>query len=121
VKVKRREVEKISFESCNCSRLGLGELLVCRSRHVGHLVVALPLKAKLKSFLLFLLFKEINPKHKVKDKLGYFEPLLAMISPVLLALLGFAVLSYGLIAFILYYVCLSLILLEIFHVAFDRS
>ena len=78
------------------------------------------LKAKLKSFLLFLLFKEANPKHKVKDKLGYLEPLLAMISPVLLALLGFAVLSYGLIAFILYYLGLSLFLLEMFHVVYDR-
>jgi hypothetical protein len=82
-------------------------------------VVALSLKAKLKSFLLFLLFREVNPKHKVKTKLGFFEPLLAMISPLLLALLGFKVLSYGFLAFILYYIGVSLILLEIFHVTFD--
>jgi hypothetical protein len=84
-------------------------------------VVALSLKSKLKSFLLFLLFREANPKHKVKEKLGYLEPLLAMISPVLLALLGFYVLSYGFLAFTFYYVGLSLITLEIFHIAFDRS
>jgi hypothetical protein len=82
-------------------------------------VVALSLKAKLRNILLFLLFKEAYPKHKVKIKLGFFEPLLAMVSPLLLALLGFKVLSYGFLAFILYYIGVSLILLELFHVTFD--
>jgi hypothetical protein len=77
-------------------------------------------RAKLLNILLFLLFREANSKRRVKAKLGYFEPLLAMISPLLLTFLGLHVLSYGFLAFILYYIGVSLILLEIFHIAFDR-
>jgi hypothetical protein len=79
------------------------------------------LRAKLRNILLFLLFRQADSKHKVKAKIGYFEPLLAMISPLLLTFLGLHVLSYGFLAFILYYIGVSLVLLEIFHIAFDKG
>ena len=78
------------------------------------------IKAKLKGILLFLLFLEKNPKHKVKHNLGFIEPILAMISPPILTLIGLHVLAYGFHFLILYYAFLTVTLLEIFHIVFDR-
>jgi hypothetical protein len=79
------------------------------------------MKEKLKNTLLFLLFLEKDPKHKVKHDLGFLEPMFAMVSPLVLTLIGLKVLSFGFFWFMLYYSGLTVVLLEIFHLVFDRG
>jgi hypothetical protein len=67
------------------------------------------------------LFREGQPKRRVKCELGYLEPVLAVLSPLFLTLIGIYVLYYGFLCLLMYYAGLIVLLLEVFHIVFDRE
>jgi hypothetical protein len=115
--VKHRALEKFKTLVSSCRKHLRGIRLLVDAWNVGHVVV----KRKLRNALLFLLFIEEKPVHKLKENLGCLDILFVWISPMLLAWLGLEVFSaYGLLGTIAYIVFCDVALLEIFHIAFDR-
>ena len=69
----------------------------------------------------FLLFMEDNPKHKVMDNI---DPLFLAFLPIVIILLGIAgqvIFSYlTVFGFLLYYVGVLTVILELLHFTFDK-
>ena len=77
----------------------------------------LNVKKRVKNLLLFLMFQEPESPVHVAESIPI--PLLAILSliPLGLAILGFAILALFGLWFVVYYAGLSLLILEIVHVA----
>jgi len=79
------------------------------------------IKVKAKNTLLFLLFREPQPKHRTVENIAPWHAVLTFYVCLLTGIIGFIVYAYtNILGLIAYYVIVALTTLEILHYKYDR-